>query len=775
MNKVSPKISYKPEQPKVSLKNILILKIVIYLGISVVFIALVNVRKITDFIGTFEKQDTTPQTINEFDFTYGREIYKVAQKLPQYYDRVETVNLESNDPIYGLKVNAEVLLPNADSFARIVLVDNHEKEYLAHESYLLLEGSKTFSIKSACEETCLLNSIVPSKLRVETESGAKVNITKIKNVTEVTSEINQLRIVEERNRILEEKIKKLNSEIKKNNLNWTAGRTAFSELTYAQKKKMYDGRLPNFQGLEFYKGGVFETIAEKGAVLKKHPDFLIRSVTNNINRPDKTSKKIIDKLSTRSGLTVIKPNSSVLGIVKGSGTASAYVDTWDWRNQHGANNPSSPYFDGNLDPQEIGNGWITSVKNQGGCGSCWAFAATGATEALVNLYYNRHIDLDLSEQDALSCSGAGSCSGGWPSLTLDYYTSTGVVNEGCFPYSASDLPCNNKCSNPTELVKIGGRIPFADKTEDNLKEMIVEYGPVSGGVFSWSHAMTLVGWYTDEYGDTVWTFKNSWGRTWGENGYLYLKTEITNIGWTHALLLPISDTSSRTIQCIDADGDGYYNWGLSENKPASCPEGISDQKDCNDFDPTTMALDDEYNCADLPSDIYFNNSAHNFYAVPVGQSSEVTEIYIGNQGTGNLNVTSIALLNTTDFTLNLNPEGSENPCSQADPTIAPGESCSFIVIFNPTTEGSIISSIRVVSSDYRNPEAYVSISGSGTYDPEVVCNYFQGNWFEDGRCFDISTSQCTDYRGTVNECDSNCPPDAGYYCTQQCVQSCVFE
>ena len=115
-----------------------------------------------------------------------------------------------------------------------------------------------------------------------------------------------------------------------------------------------------------------------------------------------------------------------------SGTESSLTESFDWRNRHGANDPDSPYYDG--DP--TGSGWITSVKNQRGCGSCWAFAATGATEALANIYFNEHIDLDLSEQEALSCSGAGSCKGGLPGKTLDYYTSDGVVDEACFPYTA---------------------------------------------------------------------------------------------------------------------------------------------------------------------------------------------------------------------------------------------------------------------------------------------------------------------------------------------------
>ena len=143
--------------------------------------------------------------------------------------------------------------------------------------------------------------------------------------------------------------------------------------------------------------------------------------------------------------------------------------------------------------------WISSVKNQGGCGSCWAFAATGATEAQVNLYFNQLLNLDLSEQDVLSCSGAGTCAGGYPGTALDYIRATGIVNDGAFPYSATDQPCTNKNSaGATQLIKIAGKVDFGTTTwpreEDALKKMIIKYGPLSGGIYDWSHAIVLVGW-----------------------------------------------------------------------------------------------------------------------------------------------------------------------------------------------------------------------------------------------------------------------------------------
>lgn len=291
-----------------------------------------------------------------------------------------------------------------------------------------------------------------------------------------------------------------------------------------------------------------------------------------------------------------------------STSASPMVGYWDWRNRHGKS-------------------WITSVKNQGSCGSCWAFAATGATEALVNLYYNQLWNLDLSEQDMLSCSGAGTCNGGWPHVTLDYITSTGIVNEAAFPYQWSDLDCSLKSASPAELIKIGGRIDYGSalypRTEDDLKRMIIEKGPISGGIYDWSHAMTLVGYKVVEEGDNffygdgttvyhaydltvpagslligkpVWIFKNSWGN-WGDGGYGYFEVDVSNIGWTHALKTPVSSVLvPRDVNCTDMDGDGYYWWGLGP-KPVTCTG--PDQPDGDDSDPTLGPLDQYGYCTPL--------------------------------------------------------------------------------------------------------------------------------------------------------------------------------
>jgi C1A family cysteine protease len=96
-----------------------------------------------------------------------------------------------------------------------------------------------------------------------------------------------------------------------------------------------------------------------------------------------------------------------------------------------------------LDWRDLGGNWITSIKDQGDCGSCWAFATTALLEAMVKISKHMSQDIDLSEQMLLSCSNAGDCVlGGYEYKAAEYIKMTGIPNEGCYPYTATEAPCN---------------------------------------------------------------------------------------------------------------------------------------------------------------------------------------------------------------------------------------------------------------------------------------------------------------------------------------------
>lgn len=291
------------------------------------------------------------------------------------------------------------------------------------------------------------------------------------------------------------------------------------------------------------------------------------------------------------GIFVLPGALTENSVNSGEKAASLYVSEFDWRNRHGQN-------------------WLTPIKNQGQCGSCWAFAAVGATELCVNLYFNRHLDLDLSEQELVSCSGAGNCGGGISVYALDYIIRSGIVNETCLPYQAINCPCSNKCVEPSEKIRIKSQGIYTN--EESKKGAIIRRACIASITFL-HHAMTLAGykvlqegdriflynqesndWITIQTGDpligqTAWLFKNSWGN-WGDSGYVYVVGENAQIS-VYGLYDPVSSLlyKDEDIVCTDNDSDGYFTWGTGP-KPVSCPE-CPDQQDGNDSNPCLGPMD----------------------------------------------------------------------------------------------------------------------------------------------------------------------------------------
>jgi len=106
-------------------------------------------------------------------------------------------------------------------------------------------------------------------------------------------------------------------------------------------------------------------------------------------------------------------------------------------------------FDPVLDWRNInGNDYTTPIRNQGSCGSCWAFAVCAAAEAVINVAENMPtLDINLSEQYLVStCCSWGDCDGGYVYYTFEFLQSNGIPDEACYPYRAANSPCNDRCS-----------------------------------------------------------------------------------------------------------------------------------------------------------------------------------------------------------------------------------------------------------------------------------------------------------------------------------------
>jgi len=202
---------------------------------------------------------------------------------------------------------------------------------------------------------------------------------------------------------------------------------------------------------------------------------------------------------------------------------AALPSSIDWRNHNG--------------------NYISAVRNQGDCGSCWAFAAVGAFESLYALDQGTPGSfLDLSEQILVSCDTANDgCHGGDPQNAASFLLSEGTYHESCLPYHK---PWNTYCAEACpgwrdSAYKIEAYEPV-DRSVEALKQALQD-GPLevcyavhddfnyySSGVYEYSwgystgdHAVLLVG-YVDvpgSYGGGYFIVKNSWGDDWGEEGF----------------------------------------------------------------------------------------------------------------------------------------------------------------------------------------------------------------------------------------------------------------
>jgi C1A family cysteine protease len=194
----------------------------------------------------------------------------------------------------------------------------------------------------------------------------------------------------------------------------------------------------------------------------------------------------------------------------------------------------------------VAAGAVTPIKNQGQCGSCWAFSTTGSVEGIVFIDSGANKTLtSLSEQQLVDCStaqGNEGCNGGLMDYAFQYIiTNGGICSENNYPYKGVDESCRHK--NCTKVSAISGFQDVPQNNEPSFQTSLVGQ-PISiaieadqncfqqyaGGVLGTScacgtnldHGVLAVGWGTDPSAGDYYSVKNSWGTSWGEAGYVRL-------------------------------------------------------------------------------------------------------------------------------------------------------------------------------------------------------------------------------------------------------------
>jgi len=216
--------------------------------------------------------------------------------------------------------------------------------------------------------------------------------------------------------------------------------------------------------------------------------------------------------------------------------------TVDWRNN---NNP-------------LGKPAVTPVKNQGQCGSCWSFSSTGGVEGAWVVGGNSLVS--LSEQELVSCDKQDSaCNGGLMDYAFEYVKDNGLTSEENYPYVSGNgqVPACDNSKVAQKVATISSYVDVQSSSEDAL-ENALNIGPVSiaieadqdsfqsytSGVMtgtcgdSLDHGVLAVGYGHDQASNLdYWIVKNSWGPSWGLDGYIYLERHISSSSGQCGLLL----------------------------------------------------------------------------------------------------------------------------------------------------------------------------------------------------------------------------------------------
>jgi cathepsin L len=198
-------------------------------------------------------------------------------------------------------------------------------------------------------------------------------------------------------------------------------------------------------------------------------------------------------------------------------------------------------------------GYVTPVKDQGQCGSCWSFSATGSLEGQHFKKTNQLVS--LSEQNLVDCAGGKygnmGCNGGWPYQAYNYIKDNkGIDTEASYKYEAINDKCRYNAANSGATCT--GYVSITPTgSEANLQDAVANIGPISVAIDAshmsfqlykkglyvenacsttrLDHAVLAVGYGTTTDGQDYWLVKNSWATSWGDQGYIQMARNHKNM------------------------------------------------------------------------------------------------------------------------------------------------------------------------------------------------------------------------------------------------------
>ena len=497
---------------------------------------------------------------------------KLERTVGQTFTTSVTLPLNDLPVLSGLSLSGNASLLNEDdAYIGVTLLDTAGCEHLVYETYPLMADDLSCTLDDVALETAALDNVRPDSLKIFPRN-ARLTIDALHYAGRTTATGWQ---TQRKNLLASQKsytLERLNQHLRERDMTWSVGETCYSSLTFDEKRRLLGEGFNLMGGFEYYTGGIF---VMPGA------------------------------------LSVPAPKE-----------ADPFVKEFDWRNRHGKN-------------------WMTPSKPQTSLG-CWAFGAVGPFEAYINIYYNRLLNYDLSEQEVLSCSGGQAYStdlitgelkneGGYTTDAIRYIEENGLVTEDCFPIQGPFIDCAEKCKNPQDLILIDSYKSINSNKTTQIKKALLkapitynyrydyDYYDEKGELHKerWGHLATLSGYKRIELNDkiildyrdanevvtirrgnpligrTAWLIKDNTGENWGDKGFVYLITDAMTSQYFYELSGEVHSQilTTDSIAVTDADGDGYYCWGLGE-RPDNLPIGVPEEPDGDDSDPNYGPMDE---------------------------------------------------------------------------------------------------------------------------------------------------------------------------------------